>query len=228
MIANTDIQQGAVTATKLSKNLRLPLKNITAGESGQVLVGQANGDPAYKSMSGAVTIDSDGVTEVSATTDTVTEGTTNLYYTDERVDARIRTLRGGQYHLATNLESGFMHSNDKGKLDTIPPAASAVRIYKTTITGDSGGTTIFTVNHGLGTQNLIASVRMPVGSGGGTLADKFTNESYVQMDVGYAASSPGVMVGHFDSSGNLSDHHVTLEFAGPPVDGEEYLVTIIG
>ena len=227
MIANTDIQQGAVTATKLSKNLRLPLKNITAGESGQVLVGQANGDPAYKSMSGAVTIDSDGVTEVSATTDTVTEGPTNLYYTDERVDARIRTLRGDKYHLATNLESGFMHSNDKGKLDTMPPAASSVRKYTTIITGD-GSETVFTVNHGLGTQNLIVGVRMPVGSGGGTLADKFTNESYVQMDVGYDASSPGVMVGHFDSSGNLSDHHVTLQFAGTPGNGDEYLVTIIG
>ena len=61
-------------------------------------------------------------------------------------------------------------------------------------------------------------------------AAKFTNESYIHMDVGYATSAPGIMVGTFDSSGNLSDNHVTLEFPSSSAitAGEEYLVTIIG
>jgi hypothetical protein len=119
-----------------------------------------------------------------------------------------------------------MHSSDKGKLDTIPPAASSVRKYTTIITGD-GSETIFTVNHGLGTQNLIVSVRTPDGSGT-DVGERFSGAELIQMDVGYVTSSPGVMVGHFDSSGNLSDHYVTFEFAATPDDGDEYLVTIIG
>ena len=92
MISNSDIQQGAVTQTKLSKNLRLPLNNIKAGAEGQVLVGQTNGDLAYKDVSGAIGIDADGVTTMATTTDSIPEGNTNLYYTDARVDARIKAV----------------------------------------------------------------------------------------------------------------------------------------
>ncbi len=116
MIANTDIERGAITATKLSRNLRLPLTNITAGSSGQVLVGQTNGDPAYKSVTGVVTIDSNGLTEMAATTDSVSEGDSNLYYTDARVDARIRAVRNQSDQLATAKEPGFMPPQDKVKL----------------------------------------------------------------------------------------------------------------
>jgi hypothetical protein len=230
VIENRDIQQGAITATKLSKNLRLPLANVAAGTAGQVPVVQSNGDLAYKAIGGDATLDEAGnlVVALAATsTDTMPEGTGNLYYTDARVDARIRQIKNEADQQATSEEPGFMPKEDKAKLDATPPASSAVRKYPTKITGD-GSTAIFTVRHDLGTQHLMVSVRMPIGSGGATLADKFDNESFIQMDVGYDAASPGVAVGHFDSDGNLSDDYVTLEFAGPPDDGDEYLVTIIG
>jgi len=231
MIENRDIQQGAITLTKLSKNLRLPLANIAAGTAGQVPVVQSNGDLAYKAIGGDATLDADGnlaVTLAATTTDTIPEGSNNLYYTDARVDARIRQIKHEADQQATNEEPGFMPKEDKAKLDATSDASSAVRKFSTTITGD-GSTDIFTIQHNLGTQHLMVSVRTPVKSGGATLADKFDNQSFIQMDVGYDASTPGVSVGHFDAAGNLSDNHVTLEFAGSaPGDGDVYLITIIG
>ena len=65
MITNDQIAQGAVTETKLSKNLRLSHTNLAAVEAGQVLVGNDNGDLSAATMSGDVTISSTGATTLT-------------------------------------------------------------------------------------------------------------------------------------------------------------------
>ena len=61
MIANTDIERGAITATKLSKNLRLPHVNLAKGNmGGEVLVAAANGDLVSKRLRGAVVVEHTG------------------------------------------------------------------------------------------------------------------------------------------------------------------------
>ena len=65
MITNDQIAQGAVTETKLSKNLRLSHANIAAVGAGQVLVGNDNGDLSAATMSGDVTISSTGATTLT-------------------------------------------------------------------------------------------------------------------------------------------------------------------
>ena len=222
MIANTDIERGAITATKLSKNLRLPLTNITAGSSGQVLVGQSNGDPAYKTVAGAVTIDSNGLTEMSATTDSVSEGTTNLYYTDERVDARIRAIRNQSDQLATAKEPGFMPSQDKVKLDATPSGSSAIKKFNVTFSWgtekagvsypDGFDGTKATITHPLDSESVICSVT----DVDGTFVDENT-----QLDMNFEDH----VVVTVDSP-----NEVTLTFnpASTLAFGETYLITIIG
>ena len=222
MIANTDIERGAITATKLSKNLRLPLTNITAGSSGQVLVGQSNGDPAYKTVTGAVTIDSNGLTEMSATSDSVAEGTTNLYYTDERVDARIRAIRNQSDQLATAKEPGFMPSQDKVKLDATPSGSSAIKKFNVTFSWgteksgvsypDGTGGKKAQITHPLDSEAVICSVLDVDGSVSGVSANTQLDmnfEDHVLMSVD-------------------SPNEVTLTFKVVPAFGETYLVTIIG
>jgi hypothetical protein len=65
MITNDQIAQGAITETKLSKNLRLSHSNIAAVQAGQVLVGNDSGDLSAATMSGDVTISSTGATTLT-------------------------------------------------------------------------------------------------------------------------------------------------------------------
>jgi hypothetical protein len=235
MIENRDIQQGAITATKLSKNLRLPLANVAAGTAGQVPVVQSNGDLAYKAIGGAVTIDSDGLTEMSLTTDTMPEGAGNLYYTDARVDARIRQIKNEADQQATSEEPGFMPKEDKAKLDATPPASSAVRKYTTVITGtaatDGVVNSVVEVTHNLGTYYVFVSVRHPaypyVTSSATSVEDKFDEDWYTQMDGGLDGQT-GFQAATVDASYNLSDMKVLINFPIGMVEDDEYLVTIIG
>lgn len=65
MITNDQIAQGAITETKLSKNLRLSHTNLAAVGAGQVLVGNDSGDLSAATMSGDVTISSTGATTLT-------------------------------------------------------------------------------------------------------------------------------------------------------------------
>lgn len=65
MITNDQIAQGAITETKLSKNLRLSHTNIAAVGAGQVLVGNDSGDLSAATMTGDVTISSTGATTLT-------------------------------------------------------------------------------------------------------------------------------------------------------------------
>ena len=207
MIENRDIQQGAITATKLSKNLRLPLVNVEAGTAGQVPVVQSNGDLAYKAMTGAVTINSDGLTEMSLTTDTVPEGSSNLYYTDARVDARIRRIKNFADQQATSEEPGFMPKEDKAKLDATADAASAVRKHSVTIswlvdsavvtfTGSSG-TAVGTIIHPLDTKAVVVSIQDSAGRWQDIEYDPFivTITTANEIQIGIEATSTPVVTG---------------------------------
>ena len=207
VIENRDIQQGAITATKLSKNLRLPLVNIEAGTAGQVPIVQSNGDLAYKAMTGAVTIDSDGLTEMSLTTDTVSEGSSNLYYTDARVDARIRRIKNFADQQATQEEPGFMPKEDKVKLDATADAVSTIRKHSVTIswlndsaevtfTG-SGSSAVGTISHPLDTKAVVVSIQDAAGRWQDIEYDPFivTVTTANEIQIGIEATSTPVVAG---------------------------------
>jgi hypothetical protein len=235
VIDNRDIQQGAITATKLSKNLRLPLANVEAGTAGQVPIVQSNGDLAYKALTGAVAIDSDGVTEMALSTDTVPEGDSNLYFTDARVDARIRKIKNQVDQQATSDEAGFMPKEDKAKLDATTSGPSAVRKYTTVIVGtaatESATDNVFEVTHDLDTYYVMVSVRHPAkpyaASSSTSVADKFDEDWFTQMDGGLDGQT-GFQVATVDASYNLSKHKVLINFPVEMIEGDEFLVTIIG
>ena len=219
MISNSDIQQGAVTQTKLSKNLRLPLNNIKAGAEGQVLVGQANGDLAYKDVSGAIGIDADGVTTMATTTDSIPEGNTNLYYTDARVDARIKAVRTNSDQLATPEEPGFMPAEDKQKVDSTGFGGSEIKTFyvKWDNTAEStpvgmvsfSGTDV-TLTHNLGTPFIITSVLDITGHFG-------VINGYADVN----ASGDVVVI-------KVSDNETKLSFNAEPTPDDDFKVTILG
>jgi len=238
VIENRDIQQGAITATKLSKNLRLPLANVEVGTEGQVPVVQSNGDLAYKAIGGDATLDEAGnlaVNLAATSTDTMPEGSSNLYFTDARVDARIRRIKNSAGQQATSEEPGFMPKEDKVKLDATPDATSAVRSYTTIITGtaatEAATNNVFEVTHNLGTYYVFVSVRHPekpyATSSSTSVADKIDEDWYTHMDCGFD-SQTGFQVATVDASYNLSKNKVLLNFPVEMIEDDEYLVTIIG
>jgi hypothetical protein len=219
MIGNSDIQQGAVTQTKLSKNLRLPLNNIKAGTEGQVLIGQANGDLAYKDVSGAIGIDADGVTTMAATTDSIPEGNTNLYYTDARVDARIKAVRTNSDQLATPEEPGFMPAEDKQKVDSTGFGGSEIKTFyvkwDNTAESTPAGMVSFsgdevTMTHNLGTPFIITSVLDITGHFG-------VINGYADVN----ASGDVVVI-------KVSDNETKLSFNAEPTPDDDFKVTILG
>ncbi len=220
MISNSDIQQGAVTQTKLSKNLRLPLNNIKAGTEGQVLVGQANGDLAYKDVSGAIGIDADGVATMETTTDSIPEGSINLYYTDDRVDARIKAVRTNNDQLATPDEPGFMTPEDKQKIDSKGFGGGDVKTFyvKWDNTAEStpvgmvsfSGTDV-TLTHNFGTGFVVTSaldITNHIGDGA---------NRYIDLNVHNEAT-----VYYVD------DNNTKISFNGEPDADDDFKITLIG
>ena len=227
MIENRDIQVGAVTLTKLSKNLRLPLKNLAAGSAGQIPVVQADGDLGLVSVSGDGTIDAAGnltVDLATTSTDSVPEGDSNLYYTDARVDARIHKIKNEADQLATTEEPGFMPKEDKQKLDRVeeaPSTSSSVTVKEFYVKWDNAaestpadtasfsGTDV-TLTHNLGTPFVITSVLDITGHLG-------TANAYADVN----ASTDVVVI-------KVSDNETKLSFNGEPDADDDFKVTILG
>lgn len=227
MIENRDIQVGAVTLTKLSKNLRLPLKNLAAGSAGQIPVVQADGDLGLVSVSGDGTIDAAGnltVDLATTSTDTVPEGDSNLYYTDARVDARIRKIKNEADQLATSDEPGFMSKEDKQKLGRVnetPSTSSSVTVKEFYVKWDNAaestpadtasfsGTDV-TLTHNLGTPFVITSVLDITGHLG-------TANAYADVN----ASTDVVVI-------KVSDNETKLSFNLEPDADDDFKVTILG
>jgi len=227
VIENRDIQVGAVTLTKLSKNLRLPLKNLAAGSAGQIPVVQADGDLGLVAITGDGTIDANGnlTVDLAATlTDNVPEGDNNLYYTDARVDARIRKIKNEADQQATNEEPGFMPKEDKQKLDRVdetPSTSSSVTVKEFYVKWDNAaestpadtasfsGTDV-TLTHNLGTPFVITSVLDITGHLG-------TANAYADVN----ASTDVVVI-------KVSDNETKLSFNVEPDADDDFKVTILG
>ena len=64
MIENQDIVQGAITKTKLSKNLRLDFTNLPKGTAGQIPIVQSDGNWGLVDLSGDISITANGATTV--------------------------------------------------------------------------------------------------------------------------------------------------------------------
>lgn len=113
--------------------------------------------------------------------------------------------------------------------------ASSIKVFKGEITGD-GSTHEFTLQHNLGTKNIMCSVRMPVDpydtSGAQDPPDSrsamFSQLGYCLMDVGSPGSNGAVQVATANGSGAESDNHVSFDFGTVPNNGDKYLVTVIG
>ena len=227
MIENRDIQVGAVTLTKLSKNLRLPLKNLAAGSAGQIPVVQADGDLGLVGVSGDGTLDEAGNLTVNlgaTSTDNVPEGDSNLYYTDARVDARIRKIKNEADQLATTEEPGFMPKEDKQKLDRVdetPSTSSSVTVKEFYVKWDNAaestpvdtasfsGTDV-TLTHDLGTPFVITSVLDITGHLG-------TANAYADVN----ASTDVVVI-------KVNDNETKLSFNLEPDADDDFKVTILG
>ena len=228
MIENRDIQVGAVTLTKLSKNLRLPLKNLAAGSAGQIPVVQADGDLGLVSVSGDGTLDEAGTLTVdlaTTSTDSVPEGDSNLYYTDARVDARIHKIKNEADQLATTEEPGFMPKEDKQKLDRVdetPSTSSSVTVKEFYVKWDNtaestpadtasfSGTDV-TLTHDLGTPFIITSVLDITGHLGGGV------NAYADVN----APHDVVVV-------KVNDNETKLSFNSEPDADDDFKVTILG
>ena len=228
MIENRDIQVGAVTLTKLSKNLRLPFSNIVKGTAGQIPVVQADGDLGFVNVSGDGTLDETGSLTVNlgaTSTDDMPEGGNNLYYTDARVDARIRKIKNNVDQQATTAEPGFMPKEDKQKLDRVdetPTTSSNITVKEFYVKWDntSESTPIgdvsfsgdeVTMTHNLGTPFVITSVLDVTGHFGGGA------NAYADVN----ATTDVVVL-------KVSDNATKLSFQTEPTADDDFKVTILG
>ena len=113
--------------------------------------------------------------------------------------------------------------------------ASSIKVFKGEITGD-GSATEFTLQHNLGTKNIICSVRFsadPFRSSGSasaptSLNEMFTERSYTLADVGFETGNGAVLVATSTNAGADSSDYVSFDFGTAPKAGDKYLVTIVG
>jgi len=208
MINNSDIAQGAVTESKLSKNLRLKLKNIEKGTAGQVPVVQADGSMAYKSISGDATLAEDGSLTVTK------EMVTNITNTSE-VDVNNVDIAMG----FEGEERGYVKRAGDNKYELDNSVGGSKTFYlKWDNTGESlptgmvsySGTDV-TITHNLGTPYIIASIL--------DITNHFLNGANSYIDVNF--SNAVVLI-------YVNDNQTKLEFNGEPTADDDFKVTLIG
>jgi hypothetical protein len=175
MITNDQLAAGAVTTTKLSKNLRLPHVNLVKANMGDVLVAAPNGDFVTKQLKGAVLMEDTGMVTLElghlykqlkklgvVFQEDFTRPNTMLYAKragqPKALDLNELKIQLGipNTFSSAELDVGYTGTTDQVKTYT------ADLIWNTATTGvtyaGSGGSIVATVTHGLGTSNLIASV----------------------------------------------------------------------
>jgi len=175
MITNDQLAAGAVTATKLSKNLRLPHVNLVKASMGDVLVAAPNGDFVAKQLRGAVSMEDTGITALEpghlykqlkklgvVFQEDFTRPNTMLYAKragqPKALDLNELKIQLGipNTFSTAELDVGYTGTTDQVKTYT------ADLIWNTATTGvtyaGSGANIVATVSHQLGTSNLIASV----------------------------------------------------------------------
>ena len=196
MIENQDIVQGAITKTKLSKNLRLDLTNLPKGTVGQIPVVQADGNWGLVDLSGDISIAADGATTVvnNATINSADIDTAFNFLTNQQGFI----FRKGQQNYTVDNRNYATEKVAAAHADHAVSSSGSKRfalefVWGTDQTGlvfsssdDVGSVGTFT--HGLKTKDFIASIRSvnaESGSGpsGGTLnkgyaADELTDVAY--------------------------------------------------
>jgi len=101
--------------------------------------------------------------------------------------------------------------------------SSVTKRYSGYLQMDSSGNEQYTINHGLGTQDVIVQVRRYAGSGS-TRAQRFSNDEGTHLDMGVECK-----VVPCDANGAMSSNYVSLDFSGFNYSNNDYVYyTIIG
>ena len=225
MITNDQIAQGAITETKLSKNLRLSHTNIAAVQAGQVLVGNDSGDLSAATMSGDVTISSTGVTTLTdaSVLDVVkrlkvlrkqdfSQSNTMLFAS---YAGQPRAVNINELKILLGIPSTFNSSESEaafvGTTDQVK-TYTADLVWNTATTdvtyAGSGANIVATVSHQLGTSYLISSV----------LDLNSSTSTYLRlMDIGFDTF---VKV--------IDDKTITIDFDFDSSSLPDYKLTLIG
>lgn len=225
MITNDQISQGAVTATKLSKNLRLPHTNLKAVNAGQVLLGDAGGNLSPTRISGDISISNSGVATLNRSS--IQSALSRLGVIRQRDFAGANTMlfavRDGapkpvsveELKVLLGIPSVFNSSTTE---TAFVGATGQVKTYTTDLVWDTattgvtyagtGANIVATVTHDLGTSYIIASV----------LDLNSSTSTYLRlMDIGYDTF---VKV--------INDKTITIDFNFDSSSLPDYKLTLIG
>ena len=233
MVENQDIVQGAITKTKLSKNLRLDLTNLPKGTAGQIPIIQPDGNWGLVGLSGDVSIAADGVTTVI----------NNAEITAADIDTAFNFIHD---------QKGYLHRSPQKEGDTVVydventnyvtevinnvnnVATGATKKFTKTITGD-GSSTDFSITHNLKTYDIVVSVRYAIdpfndnsGAAPSDMDDVFDYSYYTHSDVGFAGTGGTEVATWNTAQHEISKNQISLRFNPAPRDGHVYRVTIIG
>lgn len=221
MIENQDIAQGAVSKTKLSKNLRLDLTNLPKGTVGQIPIVQADGNWGLVNLSGDISIAADGTTTVvnNATINAADIDTAFNFLTDQRGFV----FRKGQQDYTVDDKNYATEIVAATHADHAATTSALVKRFthnliwgaSHTSTNYPSGTapdynSLVSINHNLDTNYIVGSVADVDGtikSAGEQMDMNFEDEVLLKV---------------------TSSNSITLEFNHLPALNEEYYVTIIG
>ena len=191
MIDGPNIKPGAITNTNVNSTAGVEIRKFEKGGSGQMIITDASGTQKYVSMSGDVTIDSEGVATVVSSVGTDSTGTAGPQGPAGATGATGATGPQGPAGpagsdanvTAANVDNALFGvdtttfglvkrtSNDNFAIETVDypqKYTSTITVgggsatATTAQTGDaSNGYNIYVLNHNLGTSSFIASVLMP-------------------------------------------------------------------
>ena len=219
MVENQDIVQGAITKTKLSKNLLLDLTNLPKGTVGQIPIIQPDGNWGLVSLSGDVSIDTDGVTTVLNNAEiTASNLDTAFNFNQDQNGYIVRApQQDGQtvvYEVdnSTYVTEVVAAAHADHAVTTKGTSKFSITMAwgtdATNVSFDGSGTSeVATITHGLYTKELVVSIQ--------DLVDNiWTDISYDPFDLRAATDTTlEVMVESTSSA---------------PAAGRSFLVTIIG
>ena len=195
MIENQDIVQGAITKTKLSKNLRLDFTNLPKGTAGQIPVAQSDGNWGLVDLSGDISIAANGATTVvnNATINAADIDVAFNFLTDKRgfvfrKGAQDYAVDSGNYATETvaAAHADYAVSTSGSKKFTLEFIWGTDQTGLVTFDSDDDDDSIGTFTHGLKTKDFVVSIRA-VNAASGSGASEL-NKGYAAdelTDVGY-------------------------------------------
>ena len=224
MVENQDIVRGAITKTKLSKNLRLDLSNLPQGTAGQIPIIQSDGNWGLVDLSGDVSIASNGATTVvnNATINAADIDTAFNFLTDQqgfvfRKGQQDYAVDNKKYATETVAAAHADHAataNASSNKFTIAITWASVQTGVAYSNGTGSGTLangVATITHGLKTRHVLISVIDVAGT-------STASGTYGFADLDAMAEIKSV-----------DDDRISIEWdLGSVPTGDEFLVTIMG